>query len=70
MAECRVTTKDHFTEAEVLRIFPDAERVVGSEVVAEDAGHIGWGFSAGLVRRDDGAMVRPDSGEIVKYEPN
>jgi hypothetical protein len=30
----------------------------------------GWGFAAGLVRREDGAMVRPDSGEIVKYEPN
>jgi hypothetical protein len=66
----RVITKDHLTEAGALRIFPEAERVEGSEVVAEDTGHIGWGFSAGLVRRDDGAMVPPDSGEIVKYEPN
>jgi hypothetical protein len=40
------------------------------EVVAEDAGHIGWGFCAGPVRREGGAMVPPDSGEIVKYEPN
>lgn len=55
----RVITKDHFTEAEALRIFPDAERVEGSLAVAADAGHIGWGFSAGLVRREDGAMVPP-----------
>ena len=54
----RVTTKDHFTEAEARRIFPDAGRVEGSRVVAENGGHVGWGFASGLVRREDGAMVQ------------
>jgi len=54
----RVTTKDHFTEAEALRIFPEPERVEGSQVLVEPSGHIGWGFASGLVRRDDGAMVQ------------
>lgn len=58
----RVITKDHFNEAEALRIFRDAERVDGSLVVAEDSGHIGWGFASGLVRRQDGAMVQPTEG--------
>ena len=53
----RVITNDHFTEAEARRTFPDAERVEGSQVTADDVGHLGWGFSAGLVRREDGAMV-------------
>jgi hypothetical protein len=56
-----VTTKDHFTEAEARRIFPDPERVEGSQVVADRGGHVGWGFSSGLVRREDGAMVQRDS---------
>ena len=46
------------TEAEALRIFPEPERVEGSQVAADDAGHIGWGFASGLVRREDGAMVQ------------
>ena len=53
----RVTTKDHFIETEALRIFPEPERVEGSQVVAANAWHIGWGFASGLVRRDDGAMI-------------
>ena len=57
----RIVTKDHFTEAEARRIFPDAERVEGSQVVAADGGHAGWCFASGLVRRDDGAMVQPES---------
>ena len=54
----RVITKDHFTETEALRIFPEPERVEGSQAVAECGGHVGWGFSAGLVRREDGAIVQ------------
>lgn len=54
----RVITKDHFTEAEALRIFRDAERVDGSQVAADDAGHVGWGFASGLLTREDGAMVQ------------
>lgn len=53
----RVITKDHFTEAEALRIFRDAERVDGSLLAVEPSGHIGWGFASGLVSREDGAMV-------------
>jgi len=56
----RVTTKDHFTEAEALRIFPDAERVDESKVPAEHMGHVGRGFASGLVRRGDGAMVQSE----------
>ena len=51
----RVVTKEHFTEAEALRIFPEPERVEGSQVLAE---HVGWGLPADMVRRDDGAMVQ------------
>lgn len=54
----RVTTKDHFTQAEALRIFPDAERVEGSHRCVEPTGHVGWAFPSGLVRRADGAMVQ------------
>ena len=54
----RVITKDHFTEAEALRIFPNPERVEGSRVVAANDEHVGWGFASGLVRREDGAMVQ------------
>ena len=60
----RVTTKDHFTEAEALRIFPEPERVEGSQVLADDAGHVGWGFASGLVRCDDGAMVQDGGRQI------
>jgi len=55
----RVTTKDHFIETEALRIFPEPERVEGSQAVAECGGHVGRGFASGLVRREDGAMVQP-----------
>jgi hypothetical protein len=44
-------------EPAAAHIFPDAERVEGSLVVAGHIGHVGWGFASGLVRRDDGAMV-------------
>jgi hypothetical protein len=57
-----VTTKDHFTVAEAQRIFPDAERVEGSQVVAEAGGHAGWGFASGLVVREDGAMMQDIKG--------
>ena len=57
----RVTTKDDVTEAEALRIFPDAERVEGCEVTAERRGHIGWGFSSAWsgARTGDGARRWP-----------
>jgi hypothetical protein len=55
----RVITKDHFTVSEALRIFPEPECVEGSKVIAENVGHIGWGFASGLVRREDGVMVQP-----------
>jgi hypothetical protein len=54
----RVITKDHFTEAEALRVFPEPERMEGSRAVAEGGGHVGRGFASGLVRREDGAMVQ------------
>ena len=57
----RVTTMDHFSEAEAQRIFPDAERVEGSRVAAVNSRHFGWGFASGLVRREDGAMVQQAS---------
>ena len=57
-----VTTKDRFTEAEALRIFPDAERVEGSEVVVEHFGHIGWSFTSNLLRREDGVIVQRSAG--------
>ena len=54
----RAVTLDHFTEAEALRLFRDAERVEGSEVLAEPHGHVGWGFGPGAVRRESvGAMM-------------
>ena len=59
----RVMTKDHFTEAEARRIFRDAERVEGSQVVAENGGRLGWGFASGLVRRANGPMVDPSHPE-------
>ena len=37
-----VITKDHFTEAEATRIFPEPERVEGSLVLAEDGGRVEW----------------------------
>lgn len=37
----RVITRDQFTEAEALRISPEPERVEGSQVPAEHAGHVG-----------------------------
>ena len=43
----RVVTLDRFTEAEALRIFPDPERVEGSEAQAEREGHRGWSFPPG-----------------------
>lgn len=54
----RVTKKDHVTEAEALRIFPEPERVEGSQVVAESSGHVAWPFASGLLRREDRAMVQ------------
>ena len=56
----RVVTRDHFTEAEARRIFPDAERVEGSQIEAERCGHVGWCFPSGLVTRDDGVKVQRD----------
>ncbi len=54
----RVTTKDHFTGAEALRIFRDAERVEGYQAVADDAEHVGWGLASGMVWLEDGAMMQ------------
>lgn len=50
----RVVTLDHFTETEALRIFPEPERVEGSEVLTECGGHVGWGFGPGIERHADG----------------
>ena len=61
-----MTTKDHFTEAEALRIFPEPERVEGSQVVVDEAGHVGWGFASGLVRHEDGAMVQDGGLQIER----
>jgi hypothetical protein len=64
-----VTPKDRFTEAEALRILPDAEPVEGSQVSADHVGHVGWSFASGLVMREDGAMMRPDSVATVARWP-
>lgn len=45
----RVVTRDHFSAMDALRIFPEPERVDGSEVTAERAAHVGWGFASSLV---------------------
>ena len=60
----RVTTKNHFSEAEAHRNFPDAQRVEGSLLVAERGGHLGCGFASGLTRREDGAMVQDGGRQI------
>ena len=52
-----MTTKDRFTEADALHIFPDAERVEGSALRVESTGQVGCAFASELVRRDDGATV-------------
>jgi len=51
-----VTTTNHFTEAEALRILADTERVEGLQVEAKHCWHVGRGFASGLVRCEDGAM--------------
>jgi len=53
----RATTKDRFTEARALHIFPDAERFEGSALRVESTRHVGWAFASELVRRDDGATM-------------
>lgn len=57
----RVVARDHFKGAEALRLFRDPGRVEGSEMAAAHAGHVGWGFASGLVRRENGAMVLRNS---------
>jgi hypothetical protein len=55
----RVMTMDPFTEADALRLLPDAERAEGTDVVAPIPLRVGHAFASGLVRRKDGAMVPP-----------
>jgi hypothetical protein len=47
----RVTTKDHFTEAEALRLLPDADRAEETDVVARIA-VVGRRVASGLTRRE------------------
>ncbi len=49
----RVTTKDHFTEAELLRLLPDADRVEETDVVARIPA-VGHRATSGLTRREAG----------------
>ena len=49
----RVVTKDHFTEAELLRLLPDADRAEETDVVARIPA-VGHRFTSGLTRREAG----------------
>jgi len=54
-----VITKDQFTEAEALRIFPEPECVEGSQVLAEHTGHVGWRSHRGSSGARTGRWCRP-----------
>jgi len=51
--EVGVITKDYFIEAAARRIHLDAERVERVQAVTDDLGHVGWGVTSGLGRRED-----------------
>ena len=55
-----MTTKEPFTEADALRLLPEAERIEGTDVIVQAPDYGGHAFPAGLVRRDDGAMMQPN----------
>jgi len=57
----RVMTKEPFTESDARSLLPDAERVIGTEVFVPTSARLGLAFASGLVRRDDGAMMQPES---------
>jgi hypothetical protein len=65
----RTTTNEHFTEMQARNIFPDADLVEGTQVVAEHGGHVGWGLASGLIECEAGAMVQQADGTGRNRKP-
>lgn len=53
----RVVTKEPFTEADALRLLPEAVRVEGTDVVVPARSCAGHCFASGLTRNENGAMM-------------
>lgn len=61
----RVVMLDRFTEAEALRVFPEPERVEGSDVQAEREGRSACTQQTPVRREERAAMMAVDSALIV-----